>query len=46
MTLISMRLIMNMKKGESFCEPLELDEITLNMKIPIKVEMFWASESN
>ena len=46
MVVISASLLKNMKKRKLSSKPLVLDEITLDMKIPMQVQRFWASVSN
>ena len=46
MVVISASLLKNMKKRKLSSKPLVLDEITLDMKIPMQVQRFWASASN
>ena len=46
MVVISASLLKNMKKRKLSSKPLVLDEITLDMKILMQVQRFWASVSN
>ena len=46
MVVISASLLKNMKKRKLSSKPLVLDEITLDMKIPMQVQRFWSSVSN